>query len=259
LVTKDFDGTGFDTLRKEPGILNVAEAYAHGIDELLGSAAVEDFLAEGHNNRTPAMIVADLCPDMSDTDVEDMSQRLTAAKLSVLTGQIGHVLPGGATWPRPTEGFVRFWDNLSADPVRQDGLIATAELSAGHVPFIRAVYNHHGLEQPDQVMTDEVLVREYDLGDIPPSEREKPATLLLDVVVCNWLQSHRVNTVLADPRALKNRIAYAGDCPKKDAGLATNADVEFFLIQANDATAGWEQYARWVDVASLAIRGVRVV
>ncbi len=244
LVGVDFDGTGFLTSEAGPNVLTVDDAYRLAIEETIGSDVAARF--EGHGHRTPAEIVAALVPDSSFEESRDIERRIIEQKLAALTGQIGVRLPDGALWPRPTEGYAPLWDRLSRE--KQLGRsVTTAVLSAGHTDFIARTFDTHGLEQPDILITDDVLV-DLCLADVPPELRAKPAPLILTLARLAWLtrlgvKAHEHETL----SGMNDRIIYAGDSVEKDGGLAQAHGVAFVLIPSEAAASAWGQVDAWVD------------
>ena len=256
LLGSDFDNTKFLTLQSEadPHILSVNQIYAFGIDQVLGRSFHNRFLAEGgHNNRAPAEIIEALVPEMTTEEVNEHTRKLVTAKLEILCSQIGSPLASGSTWPEPTPGFARFWEDLSNYNQSHDKPITTVDISAGHVPFIHQAYDHHGLERPDLVITDEWLVDELDLGDMPVKERTKPAPLPLEVAVSYWISNLNLAKEF-DPNhydsELRSRIIYTGDSDEKDGGLARNFGVDFVLLDPTDSVSNWQEIARRLKIGA---------
>lgn len=255
LFASDFDGTKFLTSELGKGILTVSDAYAEGIDTVLGAEYADAFTQTGgHHHRTPAEIVADLCPDMTQSEVENISVALIAAKISLLTEQIGKPLHDGALWPRPTDGLVSLWEQVSDHNDANDN-ITTAELSAGHTPFIKKTYDVHGLEQPDLILTDDFLVDELDMGAIPAQKRAKPETLLLEVASALWLKKIESSSGEDALTQAKGSTIYTGDSIEKDGGLAQNYGVTFVLLDPEHSIKNWNQIGRWLQVGNLSING----
>lgn len=247
LFASDFDGTKFLTSESADDILSVDDAYAVALDSLLGPNIADKFLEKGgHLHRTPAEIILSLCQDMSANDTEVAANVLTKIKLDVLMDQVGKPLADGALWPRPTDGFTDLWSVLP----QSDGLITTADISAGHAPFIHRVYDQHGLQRPDLVITDEFLVADLDLGDTPPEERAKPAPLLLEVAKSLWLEQLGSKALLLaeDEELMLHSIIYVGDSKEKDGGLAENCDIEFVLLEPELSVENWAEVGRWLGL-----------
>lgn len=256
LFASDFDGTKFLTSEQGPGIVTVSEAYRYGLEQLIDSPTAERFWQQGgHQHRTPAEIVGSVCPDMKRAEVEVTAKRLIAAKINILSDQVGAPLPDSTPWPRPTTGFPQFWEQLSVRKESDPDYVVTADLSAGHVPFIEKAYAVHGLESPDMIITDDLLVEDYDMGDTPPEERAKPAPLLLDVARCLWL--HRLGTNLStiDPEVINRQIIYTGDSEEKDGGMAVNGGVEFVLLDPEISQQNWQEIKAWLKLGETTLRG----
>lgn len=258
LFASDFDGTKFLTSESGEGILTVSEAYAEGIRDLLGAPAVAQFLDQGgHQHRTPAEIVADLCPDMAISEIESQARLLTAAKIAILTEQIGKPLSDGVLWPRPTDGFVSMWENLGWSDQR-DTSVTTADLSAGHIPFIKRTYDVHGLQHPDFVVTDDFLVDELDLGDVPLEDRAKPSPLLLEVANALWMAQLGASATATNERLQRANTIYVGDSLEKDGGMAEKYGATFVLLNPEASVENWEEVTEWLNMARLTVRGATV-
>lgn len=256
LFASDFDGTKFLTSETAAGILTVTDAYAEGIRDSLGICAVDQFLAQGgHQHRTPAEIIADLCADADVREIESLSTRLIAAKIAILTEQIGKKLSDGALWPRPTEGFVSLWEGLDRYAPLGVGM-TTADVSAGHVPFIHQTYDTHGLKRPDLVITDDLLVDEFDLGDVSPEERAKPSTLLLEVTSALWIAELGLAQSTVDTESFKENTLYIGDSLEKDGGMARNYGVDFILLHSEAAAPDWREVEDWIEAKTVMAREV---
>lgn len=256
LFASDFDGTKFLTSEMGAGILTVSDAYAEGIDELLGTGYADTFIKDGgHQHRTPSEIIAELCPDMTPDEVESMSLHLIRAKMNLLIDQIGKPLADGAKWPRPTDGLVHLWNQISQHNSNIENAIATAEISAGHIPFIEKTYDVHGLKQPDIIVTDDFLVDELGMGEISAQERAKPSVLLLEVASTLWLNRLNIASNTEEMEAAKQHIIYTGDSDEKDGGLARNYGVEFVLLEPEHSSDNWQEIGQWLSIGECSLRG----
>lgn len=254
----DFDGTKFETSEAGDGILSVDQAYAYGIDQLVGAQAVDAFMSGGgHNHRTPAEIVASLNHDMSQPEIEQTAARLVDAKIEVLMDQIGRPLNDGAQWPRPTEGFVSFWETLHSYNEQHGLLVTTADISAGHVPIIERIYDCHGLKKPDLIVTDDTLVEELGMDHVPAADRAKPNPLILRVAVSRWAGRLGVafDGIASLEGDLRQRVIYCGDSPEKDGAMAANYGVEFELIAPGQAAEAWQRTGLWLGIERAAREG----
>ncbi len=245
LLAMDYDGTTNLTSEEAPGIATVNDAYTEAIDGVLGTAAAQTFIGQGgHQHRTPAEIVLGVNPDMSTWEAAEASQDITRLKLDILIKQIGKELSNGEKWPRPTPGFVKMWEGLHAD--RQAGaVIDTAILSAGHTEFIAKSFEVHDLQQPDILVTDDILV-DFGLGYIPPDLRAKPTPLPLTVAKLLWLGRHGLQAHQSDViQDINQRIIFVGDDPVKDGGLAESAGVDFVLVEPDTSYCAWAMVRQW--------------
>lgn len=240
MFASDFDGTQFLTSERAQDISTVSDAYAIALDSMFGPEASDSFLNEGgHNHRTPSEIIRSLLTDETHDKTEKLAQDLTERKLEVLLDQIGKKLSDGALWPRPTDGFAKLWDFVNDSDAADKPRIFTTVLSAGHAVFIERVFETHGLCLPDAIVTDELLISDYGMAEMPLEARAKPATPLLEVATALWLDDIEARQKLADEPELKSRVVYAGDSPEKDGGMAQNFGVDFVLIDETSAEQGW--------------------
>lgn len=250
----DFDGTQFQTSEEGAGIVSVDQAYAMVLEDLLGVGVADQFRETGHNHRTPAEIIQQLCPDMIPHEVDQHALRLIAGKKAVLLGQVGTRLADGALWPRPTEGFPDLWEDLA-----NESRVTTAVISAGHVPIIKAVFDVHSLPEPDILVTDDVLVEEFDMGDVSPEERAKPAPLTLEVASTLWLARLGITDVISQgldfDSVMRSHIVYAGDSEEKDGGLAASFGVDFVLVNPDQSFKNWQSFRQRIGLSSLSASG----
>lgn len=245
LLSCDYDGTIALTSQQHEGILTVNDAYAESIDQHLGAVATDVFLSSGgHNHRTPAEIVLDLCPYMSPEEVGDMSKKITLGKLEVLIDQIGRRVESGEPWPQFTTGFADMWERLYEQRGPQQP-VDMAIVSAGHTEFIKKSFDVRGLPQPDILITDDVLI-ELGLDVLSAAERAKPMPLPLDLARYIWEARNRID----EPNQVwpRRQIMHVGDDEHKDLGLAENNSASFLLLKAETAEQTWSQVLAWSGV-----------
>ncbi len=258
LIASDFDGTQAGTLDSYDGLIGVAEAYRLGVAELFSDDALEDYKQEGeHNNRTPAQIVESLNPGMSADELEVNTKMLVDFKLDILLSQIGKTLPCGGRWPLPTEGFVEFCEQLQAVN-KEEKVITTAVLSAGHTSFIEKTYDMWGVELPDFMITGDTL-NDLGLGSIPEDHKAKPAPLLMALSKAQWLAGQDIAiSSYSDETApaVDSRIIYVGDDDKKDRELAAASNVGFVLVEPGKSKESWRRVACWAGLGNVSILGV---
>jgi hypothetical protein len=257
LLGSDFDGTQFLTFETGRGIVGVSEAYAVGLDAILGSHAADQFREDGgHNHRTPAEIVRDLMQDAVNEEVDRVALQLTELKIGILTDQVGKHLPDGAMWPRPTVGFLECWESIQRRKSDDQNSVVTATLSAGHVPFIQRVHEIRGLELPDIVMTDDVLVDKYGMGETPAEKRAKPNTPLLRIASAQWLAMIGVEVSEEALEAARGNTIYIGDALEKDGGLARNYGVDFVHLDPERSRENWGEVERWLGLGAVGSRSL---
>lgn len=258
LLSLDFDGTIALTSESAPGISTVNEAYAQAIDFHIGTPAADTFLsAGGHNHRTPAEITRDLIPEASIEQIEEIAGDIAKSKLGLLIDQIGTSLPGGAVWPRLTDGFKVAWSSLQTRHSRNSP-VDTAIISAGHTPFIDKTFSVHGLEHPDILVTDDVLVGQG-LGVLSPEHRAKPRTLPLDFAIFLWCARNKMPYAEAMPGAFQEgSVLHVGDDPVKDQELAANRWVDFQLLDPKTSTETWLHVAQWAELGVTALDGAHI-
>lgn len=229
-IMSDYDGTMARTGETPVGGVDVNGAYKQAIAEVIDEQAAQEFEDNGgHNHRAPIEIVTDLSRYLSGLSTDQLKRvaaQLSAHKLDILSGQIGTRNSDGSLWPRPTDGFVEFWQALTE--ARGKRKIGTAVISAGHTDFIVKWFDTFDLEQPDAFSTAEVVDNLLPLS--PAEEKTKPARLPLLIA----------KTALDDKYGdAVNTIYYVGDSEVKDGGLAANTDAQFVLVDEANARPAW--------------------
>ena len=240
LFATDYDGTTNITSEPSSRIVDVNQAYAIGLADVLDEEAAATFSAQGgHKNRTPIEIIEALRPHLDYSTLGRLANTLSEVKLDILIGQIGTELEDGSRWPRPTDGYVEFWTQLN-EAMASGAAISTAIISAGHTRFIERSFDYFGLPQPQCMITEDVL-RGLRLT-VPLRHQAKPQPLPLELAkqVLRIAQSR-----------LFARVIYTGDDPVKDGGLATNAGAEFVLIDKSNARAGWREVSESLGLSAI--------
>jgi hypothetical protein len=253
----DFDGTEFDTLEPSPSGVGVNEAYKIAIEEVFSFDidALRKYEADGeHKNRTPAEIALSLAPNASPKGLSKLTNELVQRKLDCMMDQIGKPLPDGDLWPRPIPGFLECTRKIEA--AKEAGaLITTAIISAGHNAFIKKCYDVHGLAYPDIMVTDETINGLYSTQ--PLHRLTKPSSLPFWLVKAQWVNLFADNgedfaDLMSSPS--NTRMVYAGDDPKKDAGLAANAGIPFVYIdKAGNTKLSWQTVELVLSLGSVAL------
>lgn len=249
--TTDYDGTTHLTSELSPDGIGVDEAYKLALAEQLDPEAASRYVLQGgHNHRTPYEIVQAVLPDVDGDELDLLSARVTAAKLEILMSQIGKKLPDGTRWPRTTDGFILFWEQLNRLKAR--GLpIGTAIISAGHTVFERRTFEMLGLAPPDVFMTNDAL-RALCLN-VPPDEQVKPHPRIMR------LTQQILHTTLNLPTTTSPQgisTLHIGDDPVKDGGLAKNSDTNFILLDPEQAQVAWRSAARLLGLGKFIVRAV---
>ena len=235
----DFDGTCFDTIGG--GVLDACE---QAVSDLFGEKGVKSYHAIGGlQNRAPGELVVTLLNHANNGLLDKAEeylnehhhelqgtvpigkgvpliwqepyQNVTAElfvrrKMEILMAKIGTEVDG-KLWPQPTKGFLTFWREVQASSGCMTGI-----LSSGHDVFIQEVFSMYDLEPPDVMVTDDdarLMVHKGEKACFKPDSR------LMDLT---WKRLGQVSGQKQKPATL-----YAGDCMKKDAGLAENSGVPF--------------------------------
>lgn len=232
----DFDRTVADTFASPSGIVGVEGAYRSAVSDVLGVQAVDDFDAQGGlRNRAPGELAQALTGrGIAGTELTELTGKLVAAKMGVLTGQISD------RWPLPVLGFLDYWELVQGAEGIETGIV-----SSGHTGFIVRVFEQWGIELPGAVVTDDEL---HEIDDPTPYEqRVKPSPFGLRTAVAEVLgvEGCRVDDPSFISQAFARRISFAGDDPKKDGKMAKNAGVNFFHIDPLNPTTGYEQLTQF--------------
>lgn len=232
LLAADYDGTIALTGEVPIDGTDVSGAYARAISDRMGEETGQEFVERGgHLHRTPLEIVTDLRPDLRPETARRIALSVTADKLDILQSQIGRPLANGGRWPRPTEGFEELWQRAHA--FRSDGgTIATAVISAGHTSFIKKWFEVFDLEDPDCIVSAEVV--DNLALNVPLAETVKPAPLPMRIAEAALVSKYEGSGY---------PLVYAGDDLHKDGGLAANTDAHFILIEQATSAQKWQEAA----------------
>lgn len=239
LLGLDFDGTMALTYEPSPHGIGVNQAYEMSVFDLFGEEGLNKYHEiGGHRSRSPLEIV-NLISAHGVNSQQDRAEKLVKRKLHYLLGEIGLKNADGSIWPRPTPGFIEFWNTIPIINCGQkDFKIDTAVISSGHIDFILETLDVWGISHPDFLVTeDDVRNRKH-----PELERRvKPGTLPLALAHKSWLTHQGIAVTKENMPFIvqsKSRIVYFGDDPKKDAGMAQRGRVNFGLF-GSDFT-DWE-------------------
>ena len=251
LAATDFDKTVALTTEPSPAGVGVIEAYDIAVDAVFDP---DQFAAYQNNNglrnRAPFEVVSELMPGAYVSEIKDKEHELNKAKLDVLLGQIGTRFADGQLWPRPVPGYLEFCERMHE--TRDAGIrVEDAIISSGHEAFIRKTYDVWAIRYPDHLITVETLER-FGMGS-----ETKPSPRLMDIARGFWRAGYGLpfwEDATDEELAL---IAYAGDDPVKDGGLATNSRVPFVLIpDAPESREGWQRMATQCRLLEAATRGM---
>ena len=251
LVAVDFDDTTNLTSERSPELLTVDQASVLALTTILDATTAANYSESGgHGGRTPAKIIADLHPDMTEDEVQAYTAQFVTEKMALLSQQIGTVLPDGALWPRVTDGFADCWNKLGEN---NPGCVTTAVLSAGHEPFIHASFDLHGLNRPDILVTDDLLIDLMCLAGQPipgPKERGKPSPYIMDAAIGLWLERFGVDPTTTSIHR-SEQILFVGDSVEKDGGLAQNTGAAFMHLEHEMARETWQAVSVWAGATAL--------
>jgi len=211
LLVFDFDGTAFRTFEPSPNGIDVENAYKLVVGKVFGEEGLKGYQnVGGLGNRAPSELIKLLLANdesgilqekalglmatkvegknIAQTNAEDaIIEFCIEEKVSILEAEIGTVFPNGEMWPRPTEGFLRFWKQVQT--INKEGLvdIKTAFVSSGHKNFIEKTFKARELELPNFLITeDNVRERKYPLEI---TRRVKPGQLQMAMAHIEWLKS----------------------------------------------------------------------
>lgn len=235
LLACDFDNTIAQTGERAPGILTVEDAYIRAVGRVFGCSALGQYQMNGGlNNRAPGEITLQLAPFLSPFESRQRTEDLIAAKLAVLSAQVGTRLPDSGFWPRPVPGFSGAWQIATRD----NSQIDTAVISSGHDDFIGRCFAMYNLEKPSIMVTDD-LIRETMASEEYPL-LVKPSPRLMDITHTLWAQRFSNATNLAE------RTLYVGDDIHKDGELAAASGVSFVHIKQGAEMRSWQKVTQWL-------------
>lgn len=230
LLLFDFDGTIALTFEHSPNRIGVHEAHHLSLGELFGPEVLELYHGQGGlKNQAPGELIIrliELEPDLvrrstelhpeklgNQPTISELTRLFVDLKLRYLLDEICE------TWPRPCEGFLDFYAEISW--LQSQGLqVDMGIITNGHDLFVKQTFRVWGVECP------QVMVTEEDIRDLSwPScleDRVKPAVFPYKLAMNRWRRLRRVDH--------PSHVVYFGDDPHKDGGLAINAGVPFGLI-----------------------------
>lgn len=229
----DFDRTIADTFAHPAGIVGVEEAYQIAISDELGHEASVRFEEQGGLlNRAPGELITGLIvEEIPDDAILELTQRLVAAKMNVLTEQISDI------WPLPVDGFMPYWSF-----VEQRAELLSGIVSSGHSPFIKRWFEFRNITPPDVIVSDDEL-REVQ-HPTPYPKRVKPSPFGIELAYAEITQrtmESQPHENIAGTRHLNDIMSFAGDDPQKDGKMAEAARLPFFHIDPENPTQGYKQ------------------
>lgn len=226
-IATDFDGTLAATFEDSPSGMNVTKASDRAVTEIFGVAGVNKYRElGGMQNREPGELVRLILEGTGgdEQDCKNFTRDYIEAKLS-------HLLPEiNPKWPQLYPGVEEFFRTV------EEGVlpIEIGIVSSGHDEFIKRVFEVHNLTCPDILVTSDILRSRT----MPRRERYKPHTYQLAEAHRQW--NGQVYDESFDPSSYgdsyigrshgKDHMAYAGDDPIKDGGLAREARVPFLFV-----------------------------
>lgn len=254
LLATDFDGTIALTFDQSPEGIGVHEAYDYAVKLMFGANALQRYVANGGlKNRAPISVVREMAQDATQQELLDLTEQLVATKLAVLFDQLGKRYADGSVWPRPTDGYMSFLEQI--DQARSEGLlIDDLVITSGHEPFIRDTYELWGLRPPDHIVGEDTI-RSLEL-DVPIEQVVKPSALLMDIARGVWRGHFGLDPQVDSGLDEQGRIVYVGDDRDKDGLLASNSGVAFVHLDRERAADGWLDAANQLGLGDLALRGV---
>lgn len=230
LLLFDFDGTIARTFEHSPNRIGVHEAHHLSLGELFGPEVLKLYHGQGGlKNQAPGELIIrliELEPDLvrrsSELHPEKLGNKPTISeltkvfvdlKLGYLVGEICDA------WPRPCEGFLDFYGEISW--LQSQGLqIDLGIITNGHDRFVRETFRIWGIDCP-QVMVTEEDVRDLS-WPLKLEDRVKPAVFPFDMAMNRWRSFRRAGH--------PSHVIFFGDDPQKDGGLAINAGIPFGWI-----------------------------
>ncbi len=291
LLVLDFDETIAHTFEPSPNEMNVAKSYSLAVEEVLSTEGTKIYDGQGGlNNRAPQEVVHDILVGSTPTQREiilgtarqflqerrhqlnglvregmgaplewkDGKDPVSIVAELLVRSKLGHTLREVCdVWPRPTLGFETFYPSLS--DLRAEGVdVDVAVVSSGHDLFIEKVFEMWDLEKPRILVTDDTI-----RGLTYPKEvdrRVKPSAFPLALAHYKWMKEHelvdrRMNArrVAEDTRPY---IAFIGDDPNKDGGMAARARILFGQFEESSLyesgrSDGTFKFGDWNDLGKL--------
>lgn len=252
LLAMDFDGTIARTFEDSPNEVNVEVAYEEAVLEIFGHRALGKYIGSGGlRNRAPIEVAQQLSGESEQSVLNELTDKIVCAKLDVLVGEIGQKFQNGDTWPRPTAGFMEFYDALQRrdpeDPV--DRLI----ISSGHNSFIRRTHTAWGIFAPSKIISEESMRALGGATDI--SKLVKPSPALMNIAYNLWRGDNLLDLESSIPEEYRQEILYVGDDPDKDGLLAASSGVGFVLIGKKTSAEDWKTVMDCLVVGRTSVRG----
>ncbi len=225
LLATDFDGTLAASMVDSPRGMNVKVACERTIQDIFGpeGSRVYNEKLGGLQNREPKELMSEMLSElgMSHISAREAAELFVAQKLQHLIPEISK------DWPRFYPGVVDFFKDV------QDGRypIEIAIVSSGHDDFINRAFEVNGINAPTNMVTSDAI-RGRNQPDRP---LYKPNPYQLAVVHKRWLGRgvEFMSSKYLDGDHGKNRIAYVGDDPVRDGGLAEISLVPFIHMNAD--------------------------
>jgi hypothetical protein len=229
LLVADFDGTVAATFADSPNGINVNVASDYAVSAVFGDNGMAAYhRIGGLQNREPGELVRligqSLEPVYGMEPVEVLTERYIQAKLDLLLPEIS------TDWPKLYPGVRELFQGAAEGRIP----VNTGIASSGHDAFIRKVFSVNGLPPPEILVTSDLLR----IRSLPKRQRYKPFTYQLAEVHRQWLH------LGVDDRTIhydtqegytgrdqgKPYIAYVGDDPPKDGGLALQARIPYIHV-----------------------------
>lgn len=222
----DFDGNLAATFADSPHGENVHTATDKAVMQVFGNEGFAVYEAHGGmQNREPGEIVRQIVRDLGkgEQGYTDITEDFVAAKLAILVPEIS------PEWPLLYPGVKDFFRQVDMGDIPLD----IAIVSSGHDGFIKQVFAVNDLPDPEILVTSDILRSRTQ----PLRERYKPSPYQLAEAHRQWenreygyeLRFPVPNSYIGRGHD-KGRIAYMGDDPKKDGGLARNARIPYIYV-----------------------------
>lgn len=221
-IVTDFDGTLAATFENSRNGMNVNIASDHAVLDVFGDGGHKVYQEIGGlKNREPGELVRiiqqGIGQEIQNISAKDLTEQYVEAKLSYLVPEIT------PEWPQLYPGVKEFFQ-ASADgrlPVN------IGVVSSGHDGFIKRVFEVNDIPPPDILVTSDILQLRKTLN----RERYKPHTYQFAEAHYQWkkLSTNDGENYTGRTQGKPN-IAYIGDDPVKDGGLAEQARVAFIFV-----------------------------